>query len=129
MAHQLFGSSSATAYEVALHAGSRCVEIDAWDGDDNPDEPKVTHGYTLVSNISFRSVCETIRDVHDKESAEAVDEQGYRAAPILISLENHCGAHGHDSGHDIQGVRASEGGGGQVGAHDAPHKSPEGRER
>ncbi|KAH7381020.1 putative 1-phosphatidylinositol-4,5-bisphosphate phosphodiesterase 1 [Cadophora sp. MPI-SDFR-AT-0126] len=94
MAHQLFGSSSATAYEVALHAGSRCVEIDAWDGDDNPDEPKVTHGYTLVSNISFRSVCETIRDVHDKESAEAVDEQGYRAAPILISLENHCGAHG-----------------------------------
>ncbi|CZT42942.1 related to phospholipase C [Rhynchosporium secalis] len=94
MAHQLFGTSSAEAYEVALHTGSRCVEIDAWDGDDNPDEPKVTHGYTLVSNITFRSVCEIIRDVHDKESAEAVDEQGYRAAPILISLENHCGPHG-----------------------------------
>jgi phosphatidylinositol phospholipase C delta len=30
MAHQLFGSSNASAYEIALHTGSRCVEIDAW---------------------------------------------------------------------------------------------------
>lgn len=94
MAHQLYGSSSAGVYETVLNAGSRCVEIDAWDNDDNIDEPKVTHGYTLVSNIPFRSVCETIRDVVDKEVAESVNEQGYRAAPILLSLENHCGAHG-----------------------------------
>jgi phosphatidylinositol phospholipase C delta len=94
MAHQLYGTSSATAYETALNTGSRCVEIDAWDGDDNKDEPKVTHGFTLVSNIPFRAVCETIRDVVDKEAQEEVDAQGYRAAPILISLENHCGEHG-----------------------------------
>lgn len=31
MAHQLYGSSDASAYEIALHTGSRCVEIDAWD--------------------------------------------------------------------------------------------------
>jgi phosphatidylinositol phospholipase C delta len=30
MAHQLFGSSNASAYEIALQTGSRCVEIDAW---------------------------------------------------------------------------------------------------
>ena len=94
MAHQLFGSSSATAYETALNTGSRCVEIDAWDGDDNKDEPKVTHGFTLVSNISFRAVCETIRDVVDKEQKEEVNAQGYHSAPIMISLENHCDAHG-----------------------------------
>ncbi|KAK5057630.1 hypothetical protein LTR84_011630 [Exophiala bonariae] len=94
MAHQLFGTSSAGAYETALIAGARCVEIDAWDGDQNKDEPKVTHGYTLVSNIPFRAVCETIRDVVDKEAASAVNAQGYRAAPILLSLENHCDAHG-----------------------------------
>ncbi|PSN65959.1 PLC-like phosphodiesterase [Corynespora cassiicola Philippines] len=88
MAHQLYGESHATAYETALHTGSRCVEIDAWDGD-NEDEPKVTHGYTLVSNIPFREVCETIRDVVDKEAAD-----GINAAPIMISLENHCGPHG-----------------------------------
>lgn len=89
MAHQLYGSSDASAYEIALHTGSRCVEIDAWDNDDNPDEPKVTHGYTLVSNIPFRAVCETIRNVVDREFA---DEKN--AAPIMISLENHCGPHG-----------------------------------
>jgi phosphatidylinositol phospholipase C delta len=89
MAHQLYGTSCASAYEIALYTGSRCVEIDAWDSDDNKDEPKVTHGYTLVSNIPFRQVCETIRDVVDQEAARDIE-----AAPILISLENHCGAHG-----------------------------------
>ncbi|KAK8105480.1 1-phosphatidylinositol-4-5-bisphosphate phosphodiesterase [Apiospora kogelbergensis] len=93
MAHQLFGKSSAAAYERALRTGARCVEIDAWDSDDK-EEPKVTHGYTLVSHISFRAVCETIRDVMDQEAAEAVDEQGYRAAPLLLSLENHCSPYG-----------------------------------
>ncbi|KAF2841758.1 PLC-like phosphodiesterase [Patellaria atrata CBS 101060] len=94
IAHQLYGSSSATAYETALTAGSRCVEIDAWDNDNNPEEPKVTHGYTMVSNIPFRSVCETIRDVVDKEASRSMNEQGYRAAPIFLSLENHCSVNG-----------------------------------
>ncbi|KAI2609521.1 PLC-like phosphodiesterase [Hypoxylon fragiforme] len=94
LGHQLHGKSSATAYETALNAGSRCVEIDAWDDEDNEDEPKVTHGYTLVSHIPFRAVCETIRDVVDREAEQAQNAQGYRAAPILLSLENHCGVHG-----------------------------------
>ncbi|KAI1386834.1 PLC-like phosphodiesterase [Hypoxylon trugodes] len=94
LGHQLTGKSSATAYETALNTGSRCVEIDAWDDEEHADEPKVTHGYTLVSHIPFRSVCETIRDVIDREAAQSVNEQGYRAAPIMLSLENHCNAHG-----------------------------------
>lgn len=94
IAHQLYGASSAEAYETALRTGSRCVEIDAWDNDDDKDEPKVTHGYTLVSHIPFRAVCETIRDVWDQEAAESVNAQGYRASPIILSLENHCGEHG-----------------------------------
>jgi len=89
MAHQLYGESHASAYETALYTGSRCVEIDAWDNDDDANEPKVTHGYTLVSHILFRQVCETIRDVVDKEAADELN-----AAPIIISLENHCNAHG-----------------------------------
>ena len=94
MAHQLFGESSAEAYDTVLKAGARCVEIDAWDNDDNLDEPKVTHGYTLVSNIPFRAVCQAIGDAVDREAREATDEQSYRAAPVLVSLENHCGDHG-----------------------------------
>ena len=92
-AHQLYGSSKAVAYETALLTGARCVEIDAWDDDDNPHEPKVTHGYTLTSNLPFRAVCETIRDVVDREAAELVDNENH-AAPIMLSLENHCGAQG-----------------------------------
>lgn len=94
MAHQLYGTSSATAYQNTLRAGARCVEIDAWDEETEKDEPKVTHGYTLVSHIPFRSVCETIRDMVDQEAAQATDTQGNRPAPILISLENHCDAYG-----------------------------------
>lgn len=94
LAHQLYGTSSATAYQNTLKAGARCVEIDAWDDDAEQDEPKVTHGYTLVSHISFRSVCETIRDIVDQEAAQAEEAQGSRPAPILISLENHCDARG-----------------------------------
>ncbi|KAK4448779.1 PLC-like phosphodiesterase [Podospora aff. communis PSN243] len=90
MAHQLFGASSAGAYEATLNAGARCVEIDAWDNSDNPTEPKVTHGYTLVSNIPFRAVCETIRNVMERDEAASPGS----VAPILLSLENHCDAAG-----------------------------------
>lgn len=94
LAHQLFGKSSATAYETAIRTGSRCVEIDAWDNSDDKDEPKVTHGYTLVSHISFRAVCETIRDMHDEEAAITAKNPGHFTTPILLSLENHCGPEG-----------------------------------
>lgn len=101
LAHQLYGTSSATAYEKALSAGARCVEIDAWDGEEDKDEPKVTHGYTLVSHIPFRAVCETIRDIVDQEHAEAQASASSPPAPILVSLENHCDAHGQQRLVDI----------------------------
>jgi len=100
LAGQLYGNSSAEGYKIALKAGSRCVEIDAWDGE-NKSEPKVTHGYTLTSKIPFRTVCEAIRDVVDDEAAKSIDAQGYREAPIFISLENHCGAEGQQQMVDI----------------------------
>ncbi|KAK4945303.1 hypothetical protein LTR10_015462 [Elasticomyces elasticus] len=91
---QLYGTTSTKGYETALNAGARCVEIDAWDNEKDPEEPKVTHGYTLVSNISFRNVCETMRDFVDREEAQARDEPGTRPGPIFLSLENHCGTKG-----------------------------------
>lgn len=97
-AHQLYGSSSVDAYRAHLKAGARCVEIDAWDDDGNV---KVTHGWTLTSSLSFWSVCETIRDVVDEEAQEHKEQQGYRAAPILLSLENHCGPEGQKMMVDI----------------------------
>lgn len=93
-AHQLYGTSSAAAYENTLRAGARCIEIDAWADETDADEPKVTHGYTLVSHVPFRAVCETIGQMVDEEADEADGERGSRPAPILVSLENHCDAHG-----------------------------------
>ncbi|KAH8173671.1 phosphatidylinositol-specific phospholipase c, X domain-containing protein [Sarocladium implicatum] len=94
LAHQLYGSSSAEAYETAIKTGSRCVEIDVWDNDENLQEPKVTHGYTLVSNVPFRAVCETIRDCLDEEIATSQNDPTYSPTAIMISLENHCSAQG-----------------------------------
>ncbi|KAG5963988.1 hypothetical protein E4U57_005738 [Claviceps arundinis] len=45
-------------------------------------EPRVLHGYTLTKDVSFRHVCEAIRD-----SAFTVSD-----LPLIISLEVHCGA-------------------------------------
>lgn len=97
---QLYGSSAAVAYETALKTGARCVEIDAWDDEEHPQEPKVTHGYTLAGHIHFRAVCETIRDVVDREQQD-MRADGCCAAPIMISLENHCGAEGQQRLVDI----------------------------
>ncbi|KAK0702491.1 PLC-like phosphodiesterase [Apiosordaria backusii] len=88
-AHQLYGNSDVDAYRTILTAGARCVEIDAWDNPNDKSEPKVTHGYTLVSNVPFRAVCEVIRDFVDKEAS-----LGTGAAPVLLSLENHCDPEG-----------------------------------
>ncbi|KAI0465864.1 PLC-like phosphodiesterase [Xylaria cf. heliscus] len=43
-------------------------------------EPRVLHGYTLTKEVSFRDVCEAIRDY-----AFVVSE-----LPVIVSLEVHC---------------------------------------
>ena len=96
LAHQLYGSSSAVAYEHVLVTGARCVEIDAWDNEDDPLEPKVTHGYTLASHIPFRAVCETMKQAIYKEQEEAKRNPSFKVAPVLLSLENHCGHPGQE---------------------------------
>ncbi|CAK9785800.1 unnamed protein product [Cutaneotrichosporon oleaginosum] len=104
LAHQLYGKSCPSGYETALSAGARCVEIDAWDNDKDPAEPKVTHGFTLVSHIPYRHVCETIRDAI---VAEEANRNG--GAPVFISLENHCGPEGQkrlvEIAHEVFGDR------------------------
>ena len=76
--NQLTGKSSIDQYTKVLLEGCRCVEIDAWDGEDG--SPVVTHGHTLVNKISLQSVSEEIFKV-------AFVTSKY---PVIISLENHC---------------------------------------
>lgn len=75
---QILGESSPEPYVDALKQGCRCVEIDCWDGEDG--EPKVTHGHSGTSNISFISCI------------KAINLWAFRMTqyPLIISLEVHC---------------------------------------
>ena len=60
--HQLTGRSSVEIYRQALLTGCRCVELDCWDGKGADEEPIITHGYTMCTEIGFKV---RVKPVHD----------------------------------------------------------------
>ncbi|XP_077101758.1 1-phosphatidylinositol 4,5-bisphosphate phosphodiesterase beta-1 isoform X2 [Siphateles boraxobius] len=77
-AGQLAGNSSVEMYRQVLLSGCRCVELDCWKGRTD-EEPLITHGFTMTSEISF------------KEVIEAIAESAFKTSPfpVILSFENH----------------------------------------
>lgn len=56
-AGQFSGVSSAEMYRQVLLAGCRCVELDCWKGKPPDEEPIITHGFTMTTDIYFKVAC------------------------------------------------------------------------
>ncbi|KAK1796838.1 hypothetical protein P4O66_000929 [Electrophorus voltai] len=76
---QLTGPSSVEMYRQVLLTGCRCVELDCWKGRPPDEEPIITHGFTMTTEIPF------------KEVIEAIAESAFKTSPypLILSFENH----------------------------------------
>ncbi|KAJ3984853.1 PLC-like phosphodiesterase [Lentinula detonsa] len=81
--NQLLGVSTIEGYIRALLHSCRTVELDIYDGS---DEPMVYHGKTLTSKVSVREIC------------HAIAKYAFAASPypVVISAEMHCGVKQQD---------------------------------
>ncbi|XP_033097147.1 1-phosphatidylinositol 4,5-bisphosphate phosphodiesterase beta-4-like isoform X1 [Anneissia japonica] len=78
---QFGGKSAVEMYRQVLLAGCRCIELDCWDGKTDEEEPIITHGKAMCTDILFKDVIYAIRD-----TAFITSEY-----PVILSFENHCG--------------------------------------
>uniref|UniRef100_A0A3Q3WAF3 1-phosphatidylinositol 4,5-bisphosphate phosphodiesterase n=1 Tax=Mola mola TaxID=94237 RepID=A0A3Q3WAF3_MOLML len=78
-AGQLAGNSSVEMYKQVLLSGCRCIELDCWKGRTTEEEPVITHGFTMTSEISFKEVIEAIAECGRKAHGVQLPQQAKMA--------------------------------------------------
>ncbi|KAM9356001.1 1-phosphatidylinositol 4,5-bisphosphate phosphodiesterase beta-2 isoform 2-T2 [Pholidichthys leucotaenia] len=78
-AGQFSGVSSPEMYRQCLLSGCRCLELDCWKGKPPDEEPIITHGFTMTTEILYKDVIEAIAESAFKTSQY----------PVVLSFENH----------------------------------------
>ncbi|RVE57067.1 hypothetical protein OJAV_G00212650 [Oryzias javanicus] len=78
-AGQFSGVSSPEMYRQCLLSGCRCLELDCWKGKPPDEEPIITHGFTMTTEILYKDVIEAIAESAFKTSKY----------PVILSFENH----------------------------------------
>ncbi|XP_041669164.1 1-phosphatidylinositol 4,5-bisphosphate phosphodiesterase beta-2 [Cheilinus undulatus] len=78
-AGQFSGVSSPEMYRQCLLSGCRCLELDCWKGKPPDEEPIITHGFTMTTEILYKDVIEAIAESAFKTSQY----------PVILSFENH----------------------------------------
>ena len=71
--HQFTGKSSVEMYHQVLLSGCRCIELDCWDGKDSDQEPVITHGYTMCTEVLFK-----VREWWNRRERHTAGELLYR---------------------------------------------------
>uniref|UniRef100_A0A8C5CY08 Phosphoinositide phospholipase C n=1 Tax=Gadus morhua TaxID=8049 RepID=A0A8C5CY08_GADMO len=76
---QFSGVSTPEMYRQCLLSGCRCLELDCWKGKPPDEEPYITHGFTMTTEILFKDVI------------EAINESAFKTSPfpVVLSFENH----------------------------------------
>ena len=104
---QFGGKSSVEMYRQTLLAGCRCVELDCWDGKGSDEEPIITHGKAMCTEILFKVILnkrkKEIKPYWTTKWNEiilnwyqdvilAIRDCAFVTSdwPIILSFENHC---------------------------------------
>ncbi|NXA55941.1 PLCB2 phosphodiesterase, partial [Nothocercus julius] len=92
-AGQFSGISSPEMYRQTLLAGCRCVELDCWKGRPPDEEPIITHGFTMTTEILFKARKELLPTclLPLLDAIEAIAESAFKTSlyPVILSFENH----------------------------------------
>lgn len=69
-AGQFSGVSSPEMYRQCLLSGCRCLELDCWKGKPPDEEPIITHGFTMTTEILFKVVVHAVQQGLEKKTKQ-----------------------------------------------------------